>query len=328
METSAAPVYMLFISGCLLFVKPLKELISSNYGKLLLALLTCAWLIPIFSGSVDERLQPHLTVTNTIMFLLFLPVSYTYIRRQLHKSEDNPTYLRAVLPLALVSLVCILLYALRAYVFSDPGVTGWYALPLLFAAGLHLYYVLRALNSQSWRALKTASTFAGIKNRLGMLRLFRIKKHRARASHHVSVNMSRARMVELEGIVRKHLEEKRPFLQLGYSLRTFSDETHVPLHVLSAFINTYYKMNFNDFINEYRVLYSIDKLLKKEWKYKKLETIAEESGFNNRNTFTSAFKKVMGINPSEFLRDIKLGKLQQALVASDKFSTLMGAADK
>ena len=59
-------------------------------------------------------------------------------------------------------------------------------------------------------------------------------------------------------------------------------------------------MNFNDFINEYRIIFSIDKLLKKEWMYKNLKPSANESGFNNRNTFISAFKKVTGVLPSEF----------------------------
>jgi len=115
-------------------------------------------------------------------------------------------------------------------------------------------------------------------------------------------------MAEIEATVRKHLEEKKSFLQHGYTLKMFSEETQVPVHYLSGFINKYYKMNFNDFINEYRIIFSIDKLLKKEWMYKKLETIANEAGFNNRNTFISAFKKVTGVKPSEFLKDIKLGK--------------------
>ena len=49
-------------------------------------------------------------------------------------------------------------------------------------------------------------------------------------------------------------------------------------------------------------------MLNFECRYKKLEAIAEESGFNNRNTFTVAFKKVTGLNPSEFLKDINTGK--------------------
>ena len=106
-----------------------------------------------------------------------------------------------------------------------------------------------------------------------------------------------------------------------------SEEIHLPLHQLSAFINSYYKMNFNDFVNEYRILSCIDKLLKKEWESKKLESIAEETGFNNRNTFTSAFKKATGLNPSEFIRYIKQGKVQENK-KTDTEGTVDGEMDK
>lgn len=137
---------------------------------------------------------------------------------------------------------------------------------------------------------------------------FRAKKPKHRSGYHTSLVISSKRMAEIEATVRKHLEEKKSFLRHGYTLKMFSEETQIPVHYLSGFINKYYKMNFNDFINEYRIIFSIDKLLKKEWMYKKLETIANEAGFNNRNTFISAFKKVTGVKPSEFLKDIKLGK--------------------
>lgn len=148
------------------------------------------------------------------------------------------------------------------------------------------------------------------------LNLFRSKKPRQRQGYHTTLVISSSRMAEIEQIVRKHLEEKKSFLQHGYTLKMFSDETQIPVHYLSGFINKYYKMNFNEFINEYRIIFSIDKLLKKEWMYKKLETIAGESGFNNRNTFISAFKKVTGVLPSEFLKDIKLGKPHDNIIRS------------
>jgi AraC-like DNA-binding protein len=129
-------------------------------------------------------------------------------------------------------------------------------------------------------------------------------------------------LAEIEETVRKHLEEKKSFLQHGYTLKKFSEETQIPVHYLSGFINKYYKMNFNDFINEYRIIFSIDKLLKKEWMYKKLETIANEAGFNNRNTFISAFKKVTGVKPSEFVKDIKLGKTHDNIARSQNLPGL------
>ncbi len=136
-----------------------------------------------------------------------------------------------------------------------------------------------------------------------------VRKYRTEAKHPVSLNISQERIAEIEENIRNHFSKNKPFLRQGYSLRMLSEEMHLPLHQLSAFINNYYKMNFNDFINEYRILSCIEKLLKKEWEFKKLESIADESGFSNRNTFTSAFKKATGLNPSEFIKYIKLGKV-------------------
>ena len=138
-----------------------------------------------------------------------------------------------------------------------------------------------------------------------------VRKHKTETKHPVTFYISQERTAVIEENIRNHFSRNKPFLKHGYSLRMLSEEIHLPLHQLSAFINSYYKMNFNDFVNEYRILSCIEKLLKKEWEIKKLESIAEDSGFNNRNTFTSAFKKATGLNPSEFIKYIKLGKVQE-----------------
>jgi len=117
--------------------------------------------------------------------------------------------------------------------------------------------------------------------------------------------LSPQRMAEIDNIVREVLDEKKPYLRQRYSLKDLSTDTNIPLHHLSAFINKYCGKNFNDFINEFRVMYCKEKIINEEYKYKKLEAIAEESGFNNRNTFAIAFKKITGLNPSEFLKDVK-----------------------
>jgi AraC-like DNA-binding protein len=98
------------------------------------------------------------------------------------------------------------------------------------------------------------------------------------------------------------LTTEMSYLKHGYTLKELAEKIDIPLHHLSAFINQHYGMNFNDFINQYRVIHSIKKIINGEWKYKTLEAIAEESGFNNRNTFRMAFKKVTGISPSEYLK--------------------------
>ena len=98
---------------------------------------------------------------------------------------------------------------------------------------------------------------------------------------------------------------------IPYKKEILSEEIHLPLHQLSAFINSYYKMNFNDFVNEYQDNILYREAFKKGMGDKKLESTLTKSGFNNRNTFTSAFKKATGLNPSEFIKYIKLGKVPE-----------------
>ncbi|MBS1659818.1 MAG: helix-turn-helix transcriptional regulator [Bacteroidetes bacterium] len=98
---------------------------------------------------------------------------------------------------------------------------------------------------------------------------------------------------------------QQPFLRQGYTLKDLSRDTSLPLHHLSAFINQYHGIRFNEFINRYRISHIKQRIENEEWKMKKLEAIAEESGFNNRNTFSIAFKKVYGQSPSEYMKMVR-----------------------
>lgn len=128
-----------------------------------------------------------------------------------------------------------------------------------------------------------------------------------------SMHLIPEQIIRMDETLRNYFSTQQPFLKRGYNLKQLSDDTSIPLHQLSAFINQYYHRNFNDFVNEYRVQYCQAKIRNDEWRSKTLEAIAEESGFNNRNTFTSAFKKVTGYNPSAFLRMVK----QKQIVLQD-----------
>jgi len=111
-------------------------------------------------------------------------------------------------------------------------------------------------------------------------------------------------VVQIEHQLTEFLAVKQPFLKHCYTLKQLAEDTRIPLHHLSAFINQHYGMHFNDLINYYRVHHCKLKLLNEEWKHKKLEAIGMESGFNNRNTFSTAFKKVIGVSPSQYIKDI------------------------
>ena len=163
-----------------------------------------------------------------------------------------------------------------------------------------------------------------ISNITGYLQLkqsFYVTSRKAEIPLPHSAFLTKERAGQIEARVRRLFEEKKPYLQPGYSLQMLSDETQISVHHLSAFINENYKINFNSFINEHRVIICIEKLMQKEWQFKKLEAIAQECGFNNRNTFTSAFKKTTGVNPSEFLRQMKLKNPDNSRKYVDKDSS-------
>lgn len=112
--------------------------------------------------------------------------------------------------------------------------------------------------------------------------------------------------------LEQYLQDQRPFLKQGYSIKDLAEELGMPLHHLSAFINQSLGKNFNDLMNFYRILYCQELFQSGEAKSLNLHGLALKCGFSNRNTFTIAFKKCTGLTPSDYLKlvDNYNGKLK------------------
>ena len=74
---------------------------------------------------------------------------------------------------------------------------------------------------------------------------------------------------------------------------------------LSNFLNNEMKQNFTELLNKNRVIYFENLLLDKKFESFTIEALSEMSGFNNRRTMYNAFKKHIGITPSEYLLRFK-----------------------
>ncbi|WEK35056.1 MAG: AraC family transcriptional regulator [Candidatus Pseudobacter hemicellulosilyticus] len=94
--------------------------------------------------------------------------------------------------------------------------------------------------------------------------------------------------------------EQKPFLRSGYSIRDLSEDVNVPAYQLSAFLNRQKGLNFNDYLNQFRIRHCEDVLRSGSAELLNLKGIAANCGFSNRNTFTKAFKKFTGFTPSEY----------------------------
>jgi AraC-like DNA-binding protein len=110
------------------------------------------------------------------------------------------------------------------------------------------------------------------------------------------------------------------FLELQQSLETKMEETwfyldpEMTLGKLASLLNTnekyvsqmirqYYKVSFNDFVNNLRVKYACQLLIDKSKNNRSIDQVALESGFQSRSTFYVAFKKSTGVTPLFFQKN-------------------------
>lgn len=108
------------------------------------------------------------------------------------------------------------------------------------------------------------------------------------------------------------LEWKEKLLQLMQTNKAYEDPELSLAQVarqlesnpsfISRVVNKGFGINFNDFVNQYRIEAVKEMLNKGEHKRQTLLGIAFECGFNSKATFNRAFKKVTGFSPKEWLQ--------------------------
>jgi AraC-like DNA-binding protein len=101
--------------------------------------------------------------------------------------------------------------------------------------------------------------------------------------------------------LEKTMREKKPFLNPDCTLRELADTLDVPLYKLSAYLNQTLGTNFSEYLNQWRIRHCLELFREKQTEHLNLNGIARKCGFNNRNTFSTAFKKITGKAPSTYL---------------------------
>ena len=103
--------------------------------------------------------------------------------------------------------------------------------------------------------------------------------------------------------ILKFMDDEKPYLKSNITLDALSEFIDVPARELTAILNGHFKMNFYEFINNYRI-----KEAKEILKTDKEQTISDvflAVGFNSKSVFNTFFKKNTGMTPSEFRNQIK-----------------------
>lgn len=100
-------------------------------------------------------------------------------------------------------------------------------------------------------------------------------------------------------------ERQEGFLLNDLSLSSLAKILNTNNNYLSRVINFRFEKNFPQYLHDLRVEYAKDRLLKDE-KFRRytIKAIAEESGYNNVESFSRAFFKRLGIYPSFYIRNL------------------------
>lgn len=96
------------------------------------------------------------------------------------------------------------------------------------------------------------------------------------------------------------MASSKPYLNPDLTLMQLASDINITPHLLSQIINDQYKLNFFDYINQYRVQEFKTAVANPKNKNYSLLGIAFECGFNSKSAFNRIFKKSTGLTPSQF----------------------------
>jgi len=101
------------------------------------------------------------------------------------------------------------------------------------------------------------------------------------------------------------MTEQQAFLIHGCNLKDVAAALSMPRHHLSIIINSEYRVNFNDFINKYRVEFLKVKMLEPESQQLTLDGLAKEAGFSSRATFSGPLPNLQAKRPQIFSKKLQ-----------------------
>lgn len=101
-------------------------------------------------------------------------------------------------------------------------------------------------------------------------------------------------------------ETSEMFAKKHYTQNSLAKDLNTNSTYLSKVINVHKHMNFANYLNNLRVDYAVKELTSnKSLRSYTIQAIAEEVGFKNAQSFSSAFHRKTGIYPSYFIKNIK-----------------------
>jgi len=102
--------------------------------------------------------------------------------------------------------------------------------------------------------------------------------------------------------IERLMTEDKIYRNSALSVDSLAQLLGLKRYLISGAINRCAKKDFSAFVGEYRIKEAIRLLSEKNAHRFSLDSIAFDSGFNDRRNFNRVFKKMTGVTPTEFLK--------------------------
>ncbi len=127
-------------------------------------------------------------------------------------------------------------------------------------------------------------------------------KTQVRAQTDSKVLLNKEEQAVFKEKLLKYFNEDKPYLDSQLSLNSVAKHLEIHSNKLSYLINEIMEVNFNEFINQYRLKHFKMIALNPEFKKITILGLAYDSGFNSKTVFNTFFKKEIGITPRQWVK--------------------------
>lgn len=253
-----------------------------------------------YADGRDMDLDPWYQWAGWISMVVYLVLSIRYYNRYRRAVFDTYSFAEALLyrwmQQFLIAFLGILI--LRALFFvlnpewGEFGSKFWYYLSF---SALFNYIGFRGfIHSVQVEAGTKAFDFEREKARIPPL-----IEQEASAEETKTVDIKN--LPELLEKLEDYMQDRSAYKNPKLTLSDVAAELETNPKVISTIVNTQFGMNFNDWVNTYRVE-SVKRMFARDLhKEQTILSIALEAGFNSKSTFNRAFKKHTGATPVRYL---------------------------
>jgi AraC-like DNA-binding protein len=116
------------------------------------------------------------------------------------------------------------------------------------------------------------------------------------------INVDNIEMEAIHSKIHQFMIEKKPFLKQNLSIHELASELVLPVYALSKIINSVKGINYNKWLNKYRINYFMELYQNPKNQQLTLEALAQKAGFISRVTFIKYFKNELKDTPTHYIK--------------------------